>query len=132
MSISAIGNGGFNVNFAASIQSAGSLGGAQGAGGADSLGLGAQAAGLGAIAGLGSQGNSSVNTVNALATALLIGAIAGGDEEEKKKSDPLGGAAAALLAYSAIMGLNQSQSLSPASAGLTAQAVASVGFSATA
>lgn len=128
MSISAIGNGGFNLNFTASVQAASPLGGAQQASGLDPLGAAASTAGIAATA--GAQGNSSVNTVNALATALLVGILSGGEEDKKKQSDSLAGTAAALLAYTAIMGLNQGGGMNPASSAQTASAVSSVGFSA--
>lgn len=130
MSISAIGNSGLNVSFSAAIQTASPIGGTPASGGLDPLALGPSLTGIGAGASAGTLGNSSVNTVNALATALLIGALS--PDEEDKKSDPLAGAAAALLAYTAILGLNQTGGINPSSAGLTAGAISGVAFSATA
>ncbi len=128
MSISAIGNGGFNINFGASVQAVGNVLGSQGAGNVDPLALGGAVTGLNSSSALlGTQGNSSVNTANALATALLLGALTGGSEEDKKKSDPLAGAAVALLAYQAIMGLGQSAGAAGPSGALTAGAISAVG-----
>lgn len=130
MGIAGIGNSSLSVNFsainiAAGTQAASSVGGNQSIGGLDPLLVGSSIAG--ALNQPGSQGNSSVNSVNALATALLIGAIAGGEEEDKKKSAGLAGAAVALLAYQSIMGLGQSSSLGVSSGALTAGAVNAVG-----
>lgn len=151
MSIAAIGNSGLNINFTASLQSAAGLGSSSGIGGLgsaagltalsgigsmqggnglDPAALGPLVAGAGVIA--GTQGNSSVNTVNALATALLIGALSGSEEEDKKKSGSAAGAALALLAYGAIMGLGQNSGVTASTGALTAGAVSAVGFSATA
>lgn len=124
------GTGSLNLGLSASIQATGfqQLNPALQAADPASSALALVAAG--SPGGLG--GNSSVNNLSALATALLIGALSS-EDEDKKKGNSLAGAALALLAYNSIAGLGQG-----AGAGglptdvLTATAASAVSFAATA
>jgi hypothetical protein len=129
MSISAIsgGAGSLNIGFSASIQGAGVSQLASSLQGTQDPGAAALSVIAGSQGGFGS--SSSVNNVNGLATALLLGALSS-QNEDKKKGDSLAGAALALLAYGAIANLGQSGGSSSLPGDvLTSTAASAVSFS---